>query len=235
MDERLKHKIVAAKEHFARREYDRTEPLLLQVLEKADSFADLHNMLGIVRHDRGDFAGAKAAFERAVELNPNYTEAQLNLVVVCNDLGDYDAGQAVFERLRGGTGAAVASSLKDAFALGKIANMHADLAQAYSHLGYLDEAARELQTAVALRPAFADLHARLGTLHRERGLLEEAQQAFEAACAANPEYTHARVQLGVTLYMRDRKDEAKDAFRHALSLDPKHKVAAMYLRLVEGR
>jgi tetratricopeptide (TPR) repeat protein len=235
MDDRLKHKIVAAKEHFDRREYDHAEPLLLQIVERNDRLADVHNMLGKVRHERGDFEGAKEAFERAVEVNPTYTEAVLNLAVAYNDLGDYAAGREVFERLRASSTPSMTGGIEDSYALGKIANMHAATAQAYADIGYMDDAVRELQKATGLRPAFADLHARLGVLHRERGDLGEAQAAFEAACAANPNYVHARIQLGVTLFMLERKVEALEAFKRALDLEPSNKIAAMYVRLVEGR
>ena len=59
MDDRLKHKIVLAREHFERREFDHAEPLLLQVLEKNERLDDVLNMLGIVRHERGDFVAAR--------------------------------------------------------------------------------------------------------------------------------------------------------------------------------
>jgi len=65
--------------------------------------------------------------------------------------------------------------------------------------------------------------------------LGAALAAFEAGCAANPRYAQAKVQLGITLTMLDQKEAARDAFKAAIELDPDHKVAAMYLRLAEGR
>src|SRR5687767_1094285 len=138
MDERLKHKLVLAREHFERREFEHAEPLLLQVIEKNDRFADVYNMLGIVRHERGDFRAAREAFERAVELNPRYTEALLNLVVCCNDLGDYQGGREVYERVRATAQPSESGEGRDPYALGKIANMHAEVSQAYADAGYLD-------------------------------------------------------------------------------------------------
>lgn len=233
MDERLKHKLVLAREHFERREFEHAEPLLLQVIEKVDRFADVFNMLGIVRHERGDFRAAREAFERAVELNPRYTEALLNLVVCCNDLGDYQGGREVYERVRATAQPTGAGPGHDPYALGKIANMHAEVSKAYADAGYLDEAVAELEKAVNLRPTFADLHLRLGSVLRDRGDLQAALVAFNKATEVNPNYADARVQSGIALYMLDRKDEAARAFREALALDAEHKIASMYLRLVE--
>ncbi len=235
MDERLKHKLLLAKEHFDRREFDHAEPLLLQVLEKNDRFADVHNMLGISRHARGDFQGAREAFDRAVALNPNYTEALLNLVVTLNDLGAYDDSRALFERVGATASPNIEGAVQDPYALGKIANKHAEIAQAYADAGYLDEAIGELEKGVKLRPTFADLHVKLGSLQRDRGNLAAALASFQTACSANPRYAPARVQLGITLTLQGDKEAAKVAFREALEIDPEHKVAAMYLRLAEGR
>lgn len=231
MDERLRQKLVMAKEHFERHEYDRAEPLLNQIIEKSQSFADVYNMLGMVRHDRGDFVAAKDAFEGAVRANPSYTEALLNLVVVCNDVGDYEGAQAVYDRIRSTAPSPDGGAVQDPYALGKIANMHAQVAKAYADAGFLSEAEHELKKALALRPGFADLHVKLGALLRDLGDLDAACEAFEAACGANANYVAAHVQLGVTRFMQGQKDLAEACFRHALELEPGHKIATMYLRL----
>ncbi len=68
-----------------------------------------YDMLGVIAHSRGDFAHAEQHFEKAVGLNPNYTEAQLNLMVTYNDLGKYDSAREIYAkhqepRRRGRTG-----------------------------------------------------------------------------------------------------------------------------------
>jgi tetratricopeptide (TPR) repeat protein len=221
MDERLKHKLLLAKEHFDRREFDHAEPLLLQVLEKEPGLADVQNLLGITRHERGEFELARSAFEDAVRLNPNYTEALLNLVVTCNDLGDYDAAKIVYEEVRTSASGNKDGTARDPYALGKIANMHADLAQAYAQAGYIKEAISELEKAVALRPTFSDLHVKLGGLYRDHGDVAS--------------YAPAHVQLGVTFYTAGNLEGASSSFKEALRHNPADKIASMYLRLVEGR
>ena len=235
MDERLKHKLLLAKEHFDRREFDHAEPLLLQVLEREPGLADVQNLLGITRHERGEFELARSAFEDAVRLNPNYTESLLNLVVTCNDLGDYDAAKIVYEEVRTSASGNKDGSARDPYALGKIANMHADLAQAYAQAGYVKEAIGELEKAVALRPTFSDLHVKLGGLHRDHGDPVAAEAAFRAALAVKPSYAPAHVQLGVTFYTAGNLEAALGSFKEALRHNPADKIASMYLRLVEGR
>jgi tetratricopeptide (TPR) repeat protein len=233
MDERLKQLLVLGREHYERREYDRAERVLRQVLELTDRYADVFNMLAVICHDRGDFVAAERLFERAVELNPNYTEALLNLAVTCNDLGKYEAARLIYARAHG-KGAPAEGGL-DPFARGKIANMHADLAQAYADAGCRAEAIEQLRRAVDLCPAFADLQTKLGTLYRDDGNLALARRCYEAARDANPRFALARVLLGVTLLSLDAIDEASAEWRAALAIEPENRSARMYLRMVEAQ
>jgi tetratricopeptide (TPR) repeat protein len=233
MDERLKQLLVLGREHFERREYDRAERVLRQVLEVTDRYADVLNMLAVICHDRGDFTAAEGFFERAVEQNPNYTEALLNLAVTYNDLGKYEAARLVYARVRDpdrtpGGGLAP-------FVRGKLANMHADLAQAYSDAGCRPEAIEQLRKAVDLCPTFADLQTKLGTLYRDDGNLAQARRCYEAAREANPRFPPARVLLGVTLLSLGAVDEAAAEWREALAIDPENRSARMYLRMVDAQ
>jgi tetratricopeptide (TPR) repeat protein len=168
-----------------------------------------------------------------VELNPNYTEALLNLAVTYNDLGKYEAARQVYARVRGaGKGK---EGGPDPFVRGKLANMHADLAQAYSDAGLRGEAIEQLRKAVDLCPTYADLQTRLGTLYRDDGNLPQARRCYEAARAANPRFLPARVLLGVTLLSLGAIDEAVAEWREALTIEPDNRSARMYLRMVEAQ
>ncbi|WP_437810579.1 tetratricopeptide repeat protein [Sorangium sp. So ce1078] len=232
MDDRLKQLLVLGREHYERREYDLAEHALLQILEKTDRFADVFNMLGVILHERGDFLAAEAYFERAVQLNEHYTEALLNLAVTYNDLGKYEAARQVYSRIRRGEGT---GGVLDPFARGKIANMHADLAQAYADAGCAQEAIAELKRAVALCPTFVDLQLRLGTMYRDAGNLALAREHYAAARDANPKYAPARVLLGVALHALGASELAIAEWREALAMEPDNKTAKMYLRMEEAR
>lgn len=232
MDDHLKQQLVLGREHYQKREFDRAEPLLREVVEQHDGFADVHNMLGVIAHERGDFATAEKHLERATELNPNYTEALLNLAVTYNDQSKYEAGRMVYKRIRSARDRSTDNL--DPFVKGKIANMHAELAQAYEDAGLRTDAIRELERAVSMCPTFADLQTRLGTLFRDSGDLEKAREHYEAARNANPRYPLARLMLGVTLLALNEVDEAKKEWRAVLEHDPGNKSASMYLRMAEN-
>jgi tetratricopeptide (TPR) repeat protein len=232
MDDHLKQLLLLGREHYQKREFDKAEYLLKQVVEQTDRFADVFDMLGVMAHSRGDFTQAERHFEKAVHLNPNYTEAQLNLMVTYNDLGKYDAAREIYGQIRSRS---AGSGKGDSFARGKIANMHAELGQAYQDAGMMPEAIAELERAVRLCPQFADLRTRLAVLYRDEGLPERAREELEAARAANPSYAQARLLLGVMLLSSGELELSAAEFETVLSRDPDNKSAQMYLRLVQSR
>ncbi|MGH7269235.1 MAG: tetratricopeptide repeat protein, partial [Polyangiaceae bacterium] len=196
MDDHTKQLLLLGREHYQKREFDKAEASLEQVLAKNDHLADVHDMLGVIAHTRGNFSKAEHHFERALAVNPGYTEAALNLAVTYNDRGKYEAARQVYSRIRGTPGES-AHGL-DPFARGKIANMHAEVGQAYADAGLTREAIIEFEKAIGLCPEFSDLRTRLGTLLRETNDLPGARREYEAAVAARPTYAPARIQLGVT-------------------------------------
>lgn len=229
MHERLENLLRIARENFARRDYAAAELALRQVLESHGDYPDVHNMLGKILHDHGDLAGASRHFERAAELNPNYTEAVLNLAIVLADRGEYEAARAAYERLRSGH----SGTMSDPFVRGRIANQHADLATSYIDAGCLPEAITELQRAIDLCPDFPDLHTRLATLYREQGNHALAREHLSCAVATNPRYAPAHVLMGLTMMSLGAPDRAVAAFRAALNVDPGNKAAKMHLRRIE--
>jgi Tfp pilus assembly protein PilF len=231
MDDHFKQLLLLGREHFAKREYDKAEPLLRQVAKHTDRFADVFDMLGVIAHGQGAFTLARYWFERALVLNPNYTEAQLNLMVTLNDLGDYAEARKLYGQLRQRGGQREAA---DAFVKGRIANMHADISQAYSDVGMQVEAIHELEKAVALCPNFPDLRTRLGVMYRDAGDRVRAREQFEKAKHDNPEYLQARLMLGVLHLSGGDNEAAEKEFEAVLDRDPGNTNARMYRRIARG-
>ena len=234
MDERIKQWLVLGREHYAKRELDKAEQMFRQVLAEEDRFADVHDILGLISHARGNFIAAEHHFERALAINPNYTEAALNLAVTYNDHGKYDKARELYTRIRARPDGTSAEGL-DPFVRGKIANMHADLSQAYNDVGLRYEAIEELRRATLLCPQFADLRSRLGALLRESGDLAGARREYEAAIASRGSYVPAHLQLGVTLLSLGATQLAEAAWHKVLELEPENVQAKMYLRMLKNR
>jgi tetratricopeptide (TPR) repeat protein len=230
MDEHTKQLLLLGREHYQKRELEKAEQMLRQVIEKEDRLADVHDMLGVICHARGNFAQAEHHFERALTINPRYTEAALNLAVTYNDRGKYEAARQVYTRIKGSQSGSLQAL--DPFARGKLANMHAEVGQAYSDAGLVREAIAEYEKAIALCPQFADLRTRLGALFRELNDLVRAREQYEAAVDARPSYVPARIQLGVTLLAMGDADAAGEQWLAVLELEPENVRAKMYLRVM---
>ena len=232
MDDRTKQLLALGREHYEKREFEKAEHYLQQVVERDVEFADVFNMLGVIKHDRGQFEEAQKAFEKALELNPKYTEAALNLSVTYNDLGLYSEAKKTYQQAISG-GEEDPGSL-DPFAKGKIANLHAETAQAYADVGMISEAQHELRKAVLLCPHFADLRLRLANLYRQQSDLDAAKFELHEALGHKPKYVPARVALGVVMLARGDAQKAVAAWEQALEDDPGNKAAEMYLRMAKG-
>lgn len=233
MDARLKSLIAQGKEHYAKREFDKAEPLLKEALATGgETFADVHNMLAFILNDKGDREGAEQHFRFAVEINPHYMEALLNLAVVCGELGKYEEAHRIYHRIRELEGR---EKIMDPLVRGKLANMHADLAQAYVEADCPSEAIDELRKAIRWCPNFADLHVKLGSIYKDHNKFEQAREHFAAACTVNPKYVPARILLGMTLFSMHQLDDAIAEWNAALAIEPENKNAQMYLRMAEAQ
>lgn len=232
VDDKLKQAIALGREHYDKREYDKAEHFLLKVLAQGGNrFADVHNMMGVIHHDKGRLEEAREEFKRALEQNPSYTEASLNLAVTYNDLGEYEKAQQVYKSamLRDARG----PNEVDGFAKGKIANLHAELAQAYLDVGMPNEAVQEYRDAIRLCPQFADLRVRLANVYRQMNDLQAARYELEEAMRVRPRFVPARVAMGVLLLVSGQRQKALEQWEEVLKMEPENKSAQMYLRMAK--
>ena len=233
MDEKIRDLLSKGREHYAAGEYAAAEPYLTEIANAKIDYADVFDMLGVIHHQRGDLREAEAMFQKAIRVNPNYTQAALNLAVTYNDLGKYQEAKDIYGRVIA-TSKGAPRQL-DPFAKGKLANMHADLGAAYHQLGIYVDAVREYEKALALCPAFHDLRTQLGVTLRDMGNATAALREFERVRQENSRYLPARINLGLTYFTLGRRDEALAEWREILTTDPGNKSAQMYIAMVSAQ
>lgn len=238
MDDQLRELVALGKEHFQRGDWSLAAGYLEQVAGRGAPFADVHHMLGVIYHHLGEFESAQKAFQRALEINPDYVEAALNLSIVCNDLGQYERAQQVYgdamARVRSGKPrATTGDEPMDNYTRGKIANLHAAVADGYLSVRRPADAAVEYRRALSLCPRFVDLRLKLANALREAADLEGGLTELREAVQQAPTYAAARVALGTALYASGRLDDAIAQWEEVLRMDPGHRAAAMYLKLAE--
>ncbi len=232
MEAKVRRLLTQGREAYGLGHHVEAEAHLRALVEAGVEFADVYNMLGVICHEQSRLSEAVAAFEQALSINDRYTEAALNLAVTYNDLGRYDDAKLLYDQtVARSEGAA---NRLDPYIRGKIANMHADVGQAYSDIGAWDEAVFEFRKATALRPDFPDLRVRLGELLQQRGELEAARVELEAAALARPDFVKAHLVLGVVCLSLGDKPRARAAWQAALALAPGQRAAQAYLRMADS-
>jgi Tfp pilus assembly protein PilF len=117
---------------------DEATRVLRQALDEASHKADIWNVLGLTRRDAGDDAEAKQAFERALELRPDYMSAAYNLGNLLTRSRNYEGAAAAFRT-------AIAAEPDDVRSL-------ANLGDALCKLGREEEALQYSWRAAALAP-----------------------------------------------------------------------------------
>ncbi|GAB4307932.1 MAG: hypothetical protein Kow0090_22450 [Myxococcota bacterium] len=219
------------REYYQTGEYGKAESYLTQVLKHSRVFADVHNMLGVIYYQQGNYQRAKARFEEALRINPRYVDAAINLSVTYNELGEFEKASEVYKQ------AVLASQPTsrgdiDPYVKGKIANMYADIGDAWLTQGELERAKDEFQKALDLCPGYQDIRTKLALCLRDTGDLDKAEALLKVVIAERPNYLKARIELGLLYFSQNRKEEASKQWEEVLKLDYSNKSARMYMRLL---
>lgn len=222
-----------ARKLYDRENFEEAESLLLKAAKAAPFFADIFNKLGVIYHHKGAFGKAVKNFQKALEINPAYTEASLNLAVTLNNLGKYEEARDAFQKAA--RFAHPGPNTLDPYVKGKLANQHADLAYTYYDLGLVHEAIEEYRKALSLGPEFSDLRTKLAVALRDIGRYDEAVNEFQKAIEARPDFIPGYIQLGITYYLKGLVDLAIAEWEKALSRNPDDKSIKVYLGFIRKR
>lgn len=224
--------ITIGKRAFEEKDFFRAERVLREAIGSGASYPDLHYILGLIYHQWGKLHQAVDYFEKAVELNPAYTEALLSLSITWNDMGRYDEAKAAYRRASESV-ARAGDATRGGLFRGRIANLHAELGSLYLALGQSEDAIREYRKALDAAPEYPDLRVRMAVALREAGRMAEALEETEKVIAARPDNVPARIQRGILLYLSGNRESARRAWEDALFRDPTNKLVQLYLNMLD--
>ena len=171
--------------------------------------------LGTLLAKSGEASRARAAFERALALQPDLAEANNDLGALLAQQGDLPAA---IERFR----AALAST--------------PDYPDALNNLGYAlllsgnnDEARGLYEKAIALQPDFPEALNNLGLLYGRGGDMERAERNFRAALSRRGNYGEAANNLAIVLVSKGQMDAAVQLLEGFLDKTPEYQDAYVTL------
>ena len=220
--------IETGKKHFEGKNYARAQSFFIKVLKSGRHYPDVLNMMGVIQHRDGKFNDAIAFFKEALKINPDYTEANLNLAVLLNDLGRYKESKELFAHIKKKT-----SSRLDPVLKGKVSNRHAALGDIYRSVGMFNEAIEEYQKALKISPTYSDILTKLGVCYREHKQPALSQKTLAAATKENPNYLQAQIEMGVNQFIAGQKSKASATWKTILKKNPNHAVVQTFVQMLE--
>ena len=202
--------------------------------------AVLFNIKGACFAQIGEPIMAMKQYEKAVEIDLNYSEAYSNLGITLQELDELEKALENFEKAFSlkpekveiiNIIISILNELNDAKIsidyYQKIIKsspehylVHFNLGTLYQNLGHSDDAVNSYKQAIKLQPEFVDAFLNLGIIMEETGKLDEALKNLERANEINPDNPLILNNLGITLEGLDRKDDAIVQFERAIEIDP---------------
>jgi Flp pilus assembly protein TadD len=170
--------------------------------EEVNYEAEMQFCLGIEKDRLGSYEEAKANYEAALRLDPEYGDAHGSLGILLDRLGKREAALRHLKRAK-----EINPDLESAIL---------QLARISYESGETDEAVRLYREVVRINPRSVDAWQALGRLFGQMGNPEEAAVHLMQASEIEPQSHVIRYQLGVALYQSGRLDEAMSNLRRAL-------------------
>ena len=164
-----------------------------QLASDPDAHAIVFFFLANSLHAAGDLAGARAAFEKALQLDPTMAEALNNLALVLGKLGLEQEAMQVLDR-------AVATNPG-------LAAARSNLGSLMSRYSALDEAEAMLRQAVKLDPESIDARNNFGAVLMRQRRFAEAEAEFRHVLAKVPGQASAELNLGLLKLTEGKLEE----------------------------
>lgn len=221
-----------AREKFIAGEYSEAESSLNQLLSQHTQVPEVFQMLATIYYNKGQFNKAIKTFKRALEIDPDYTDASVGLSIILNDLGKYEEGKKVFYEAQ--TRLDKRTTKNDPLFDEKLSHKYEEIAEFCAQSKRFKEAMENLERALNLTPKRLDLRVRMADYHIKINNPDKAYRILKQALKENPDYVPAKNKLGLILYNKNQIAEAIEQWEGVLLIDPRHAEAKRYLRAAKN-
>jgi DNA-binding winged helix-turn-helix (wHTH) protein/TolB-like protein/Tfp pilus assembly protein PilF len=185
----------------ARQSFVEAKKAALTALQLDPANAEAHTTLGFVKELlEKDWAGAEAAFRRAIALNPNHAQAHHWYALLLNSTLRHR--EAVRE-------------IETAIALDPLSPvLNSDFAMILAHNGQYDQAIAHFRRTIALAPLYADAYQELGWALAFSGRADEAIAVFNDALRKGVMPAAVSAGIGFAHAQARRRDQAMQEIRN---------------------
>jgi tetratricopeptide (TPR) repeat protein len=168
----LQGAFAAATEQLRAGKYDEAEGAFKTLAAANPTIPEIQYNLGQVYEGKKDMAAAEAAYLKAIEIKPSYTDAASALAGVYQRTGHADKAAALMAKSAGEN--------KDD------PNVQFNLGVTHLNAGRNEEAVTAFQRVVELKPDMAEAYYRLGTLYVGQGKVDDAVKSLQKYLSLNP-------------------------------------------------
>lgn len=222
--------LTRARDRFTVQDYYGAIYLLEEIVASGRAFADVHHLIGVSLSLLGRTDEALVEFGRALELNPRYLEALIHQGLVLSELGRSREAEKSFRH--------AAESISPpsvglpAPVAARLANQHAELADAYAEAGALARAIEQYEQALELGPGFQDLRYRMARVMLEAGRPLDAREVLEEVLRHRPNFVDAEAALGLAHFLSGDAAGAREVWRACLARRPENARVEAYLAML---
>lgn len=205
-------RLAVARGLIAQRDLTKAEAELASLAARFPGSAAVQVQQGILRGLQRDGIGARRHFERALELDPDSTEALGGLVALDLSARRFEEAKARVERRLAGGSTDTALLLT--------------AGRTYAAVGDGTRAEELLRKAISADPSHLAVYGTLAQLYVSQGRLDAALNEFEELAKRDSKPVGALTFAGIILEGQGKTAEAQRRFERALQIDPEAPVAA---------
>lgn len=173
----------------------------------APELADVHFLRGRVLTAINQWQAARTAYERVIELDPDYQGVWINMGNLASRWGRHRDALTMYRKERAET---------------HRADVLLSIGRAYEALGRPDSARTAYEQAAAHAPASGQAFMRLANILRDQGRFSEARDYAEQGLALDPKNTDYQFMLASILSQSGEMEAALPYFERVLEAEPHH-------------
>ena len=197
----------------------KAEIIYNELLNVYSNNPNIYYFLGNLRITQSKLEEAAKNFQKAVDLNPDFFQAQINLANTFKELSKTQSAEQIYK---------------------KVIKLMPNYEKAYLNLGILqqddnrlNEAEFNLKKAIKINPNSFQAYLNLGSVLKNLSKFEEAVAVYKKAINLKPNYAKAYNNLGTILVDLVKLDEAEMVIRKAIELDKNLSESFINLDLVQ--